>query len=146
MLAVDTNILVYAHHRQSPSFLAARQPLQGLAEGEEAWAIPWPCAFEFLNVVTNRKIWKEAATPTERAWRQLRAWEASPSCRMIGETDSFMDVPEGLVNRPRITGPIVHDARIAAICIAHGVEALLTRDRDFSKFPQLPTRDPLPAS
>lgn len=143
MLAVDTNILVYAHHRQSPPYFAARQILQELAEGDEPWVIPWPCAFEFLGVVTNRRIWKEAASPTERAWQQLRAWEASPSCRMIGETDSFMDILEGLVNRPRITGPIVHDARIAAVCIAHGVEALLTRDRDFSMFPQLPTRDPL---
>lgn len=143
MLAVDTNILVYAHHRQSPPYFAARQLLQELAEGDRPWAIPWPCAFEFLNVVTNRKIWKEAATPMEQAWGQLRAWEASPSCHMIGETDTFMDVLEGLVNRPRITGPLVHDARIAAICIANGVDALLTRDRDFSMFPQLPTRDPL---
>lgn len=143
MLAVDTNILVYAHHRQSPSHFAARQLLQELAEGDESWAVPWPCAFEFLNVVTNRRIWKEAATPTTQAWQQLRAWEASPSCRMIGETAGFMDVLEGFFNRPNVTGPIVHDARIAAICMANGVEALLTRDRDFSLFPQLSTRDPL---
>ena len=64
-------------------------------------------------------------------------------CRMIGETDGFMDILEGLVNRPNITGAIVHDARIAAICMANGVEILLTRDRDFSLFPRLPTRDPL---
>ena len=65
---------------------------------------------------------------------------------MIGETDGFMDILSGFVSRPRITGRIVHDAQIAAICVAHGVEALLTRDRDFSMFPQLPTRDPLSAS
>ena len=64
-------------------------------------------------------------------------------CRMIGETDGFMDVLEEFVNRPNITGPIVHDARIAAICMANGVETLLTRDRDFSLFPQLSTRNPL---
>ena len=37
----------------------------------------------------------------------------------------------------------VHDARIAAICVAHGVEELYTRDRDFSIFPELRTRDPI---
>ena len=36
-------------------------------------------------------------------------------------------------------------SRIAAICIAHGVEELLTRDRDFSLFPELRTRNPIAA-
>jgi hypothetical protein len=35
---------------------------------------------------------------------------------------------------------VVHDARIAALCIGHGVEALITRDRDFSLFPELVVR------
>jgi hypothetical protein len=30
--------------------------------------------------------------------------------------------------RPRVRGPIVHDARVAALRLAHGVEKLLTRD------------------
>ena len=57
---------------------------------------------------------------------------------MIGETDDFMEILDRFVNRPRVIGGIVHDARIAAVCVAHGVEALLTRDRDFSMFPQHP--------
>ena len=36
----------------------------------------------------------------------------------------------------------VLDARVAAICVAHAVEALLTRDRDFSLFPELVVRNP----
>ncbi|MCY3637297.1 MAG: PIN domain-containing protein [bacterium] len=143
MLAVDTNILVYAYRLEYVENEHAYEVVQNLVLGDESWAIPWPCAFEFLNVVTNRRIWKEAASPTAQAWKQLRAWEASPSCRMIGETNGFMDVLEGFVNRPNITGAIVHDARIAAICMANGVETLLTRDRDFSLFPLLHTRDPL---
>ena len=94
-------------------------------------------------MVTNRRIWGDAASPPQQAWRQLSAWAASPSNRLIGETDDFLDILREFVDRPRIAGGIVHDARIAAICVAHGVEALLTRDRDFSMFPQLPTRDPL---
>jgi predicted nucleic acid-binding protein len=38
---------------------------------------------------------------------------------------------------------MVHDARVAAICIAHGVNEFWTVDRDFSRFPDLPTRNPL---
>ena len=43
---------------------------------------------------------------------------------------------------PHVVGGVIHDARIAAVCIAHRVEALLTRDWDFSLFPELVTRDP----
>ncbi|HVR28710.1 MAG TPA: VapC toxin family PIN domain ribonuclease, partial [Thermoanaerobaculia bacterium] len=64
------------------------------------------------------------------------------TCRLIGETEDFFDLLEAFVRRPRVVGPVVHDARIAAICLAHGVEALLTRDRDFSLFPELSLRNP----
>jgi hypothetical protein len=37
----------------------------------------------------------------------------------------------------------VHDARIAACCLRHGVTELWTADRDFSRYPALFTRNPL---
>ncbi len=142
MIAVDTNILVYAHRRESRHGDEAHQLLKALAEGDQPWAIPWPCCYEFLSVVTNRRIWNDDATTPQQAWRQLLAWTASPSNRLIGETADFLNLLQAFVDRPRIVGGTVHDARIAAICAAHGVETLLTRDRDFSMFPQLPTHDP----
>ena len=114
-----------------------------LAEGDRLWATPWPCCFEFLSVVTNRRIRKDSASTPTQAWQQFRAWTASPSNRMIGETDDFVSILRRFVERPRIVGGVVHDARIAAICVAHGVEELYTRDRDFSMFPELRTRDPI---
>ena len=135
MIAVDTNLLVYAHRREARAYETAYKVLRELSEGERVWAIPWPCCYEFFSVVTNRRIWREAATPPERAWAQLEAWTASPSNQLIGETDDFLSVLKGFVQRPRVRAAVVHDARVAAICIAHGVEMLLTRDRDFSLFP-----------
>ena len=41
------------------------------------------------------------------------------------------------------TGPLVHDARIAALCLSHGIKELLTADRDFGRFRDLKTRNPL---
>ena len=93
-------------------------------------------------MVTNRRIWKGRATTSEQAWRQLEAWVASPSNRLIGETDDFPDTLSRFVQRPRVHGGVMHDARVAAICLAHGVEVLLSRDRDFMLFPELRTRDP----
>ena len=142
MIAVDTNILVHAHRRSSPHWSDAFGALQELAQGPEQWAIPWPCCYEFLGTATNRRIWGDTVSTTAQAWQQLEAWTASPTCRQIGETAGFMDTLSGIVNGSNVRGPKIHDARIAAICLANGVDILLTADRDFALFPQLATRNP----
>ncbi|MYB97454.1 MAG: PIN domain-containing protein [Gemmatimonadetes bacterium] len=142
MIAVDTNLLVYAHRRESREHEQARRVLERLAEGDRPWAIPWPCCYEFFSVVTNRRIWRGAQSTPDQAWSQLKVWTDSPSNRLLAETSDFMDILERLLLRPRVRGPVVHDARVAALCLAHGIEELLTRDRDFALFPELKTRNP----
>ncbi len=142
MIAVDTNVLVYAHRLEARENAAAAARLSELAEGPEPWAIPWPCLYEFFSVVTNSKIWKGSAATPDQAWQQVRAWAAAPSVRLLSETEDFVLILERLLRRPRVRGPIVHDARVAALCLAHGVGVLLSRDRDFSLFPELETEDP----
>lgn len=142
MIAVDTNVLVYAHRRESRVHEEAAEVLRALAEGSRRWAIPWPCCYEFLSVVTNRRIWRGAESSPGEAWSQLRAWIDSPSNLLLGETGSFLDILGRFVRRPRVRGPLVHDARVAAICVAHGIDELLSRDRDFALFPELKTRNP----
>lgn len=142
MVAVDTNVLVYAHRREVREHDAALELLQSLAGGDERWAIPWPCVYEFFSVVTNARVWKNAASAPEQAWAQLSAWFGAPTLRLIGEAHGFEKVLEKLLRRPRVRGPIAHDAKIASICLAHGVDKLLTRDRDFSLFPELSIENP----
>jgi uncharacterized protein len=142
LLAVDTNVLVYAHRREPSEHLLALRTLTKLAEGPDPWGIPWPCVYEFFSVVTNPRIWRDSASTPRQAAAQIAAWCGSPSLALLGESEGFFSVLEPLLTRPRVRGPIVHDARVAALCLAHGVEALLTRDRDFSLFPELETRDP----
>jgi uncharacterized protein len=62
---------------------------------------------------------------------------------LLGETDGYWVVLQSLLERSKVTGPRVHDARIAALCQLHGVRELWTADRDFSAFPSLATRNPL---
>jgi toxin-antitoxin system PIN domain toxin len=143
VVAVDTNVLVYAHRREVPEHAEAKKIVKDLAEGSNAWAIPWPCVYEFFSVVTNHRIWKSGASTPAEASDQIEAWLGSPSLRTIGETADFWQVLGSFARRARVRGPVVHDARVAAICVAHGVEELLTRDRDFSLFPELNVRNPL---
>jgi len=142
MLAVDTNVLVYAHRREAPEHAVARELLRKLAEGELPWAVPWPCIYEFFGIVTNVRIWKERASEPKQAWAQIEDWRGSPSLHLLHETEDFGGVLAGFLLRPRVRGPVVHDARVAALCVAHGVEALLTRDRDFSLFHELAVQNP----
>ena len=142
MIAVDTNILVYAHRREAAEHAVAFDLLRGLAESGATWAIPWPCAYEFFSVVTNPRIWGTSASTPDQAWSQLEAWFGSPDLRLLAETDDFATLMGGFARRRRVRGPVIHDARVAAICIVHGVEKLLTRDRDFSLFPELATENP----
>ena len=76
MLAIDTNVLVYAHRREASEHAQACGLVRELAEGNSPWAIPWPCVYEFWSVVTNPRIWKASASAPEQAWAQLAAWMA----------------------------------------------------------------------
>ncbi|HEX5000093.1 MAG TPA: hypothetical protein VFY29_17870 [Terriglobia bacterium] len=69
---MDTNILVYAHRRETGERLQAFALLEGLAASLHPWAIAWPCVYEFFSVVTNPRIWKDAASTSEQAWAQLQ--------------------------------------------------------------------------
>ena len=143
MLAVDTNILVYAHRREVAEHRRAESVVRGLAEGRTPWAIPWPCLYEFHSVVTNPRIWKDEASTPDQSWAQVEAWCGSPSLRLLHEVPGFVELFRRFATRPRVRGGVIHDARIAALCLAHGVEALLSRDRDFLLFPELAVRNPL---
>lgn len=144
MIAVDSNILVYAHRQDSAWHDAAYACLLRLAEGRAAWAIPWPCVHEFLAIVTHPRIYAPA-TPLEIALDQVQAWLESPSLALFSETDDYWQELRPLLRTARASGPRVHDARIAALCLQHGVAELWSADRDFSRFPTLKVRNPLVA-
>ncbi len=142
MIALDTNILVYAHRRDSRWHTPAARTLETLANGRHAWAIPWPCVHEFYAIVTHPRIYAPATTPSQ-ALAQLRAWRESPGLILLSEDEAYWPSFESVVDHSRITGGAIHDARVAALCLRHGVQELLTADRDFSRFPTLATRNPL---
>lgn len=144
MIAVDTNILVYAHRADSPWYPTASERIRELAERRDAWAIPWPCVYEFLSVVTHPRIFRPA-TPIGAALRQVAKWLKSPSLVLLGESAGYWPQFSSIASEAMIAGPAMHDARIAAICVHHGVRELWTADRDFGRFPALTTRNPLVA-
>ncbi len=142
MIAIDTNILLYAHRSDSPWHEAASAAIVGLAG--RAWAIPWPVVHEFIAIATHRRVF-DPPSPLEDALAAVASWRASPSLMLLGETAGHWDTLGRLVRAAGIHGPMIHDARIAAICLDHAVAELWTSDRDFSRFPTLRVRNPLVA-
>lgn len=142
MIACDSNILVYAHREDSAWHEPACACISQLAEGRDPWAILWPCIHEFLAIVTHHRIYSPP-TPLAAALDQVQAWLESPSLVLIGETADYWQRLQGVLRSARASGPQVHDARIAALCLEHGITELWTADRDFSRFAAVRVRNPL---
>jgi hypothetical protein len=144
MIAVDTNLLVYAHREDSPWHDAAFARLAELAERRSPWAIPWPCLHEFLAITTHPRIYAPP-TPLSAALEQIEAWLEAPNLVLLSEADGYWPTLRDFISTARTTGAHVHDARIAALCRFHGIQELWTADRDFGRFPELTVRNPLVA-
>jgi toxin-antitoxin system PIN domain toxin len=142
VIAVDTNILVYAYRRDAPEHAAAAGAIKGLAEGVEPWAIPWPCVHEFLAFATNRRL-QSRALPAEAALLQVEEWLRAPTITLLAEGSGYGSVLAAVLRESGATGGRVHDARIAALFLYHGVSELWTADRDSARFSRLRTRNPL---
>ena len=142
MIALDTNLLVYAHREDSPWHHPAAAIVVKLAEGRSAWAIPWPCLHEFLAIVTHARIYVPP-TPLTQALAQVDAWLESPSLSVLSESEGYWMMLRSALKVGRVTGPQVHDGRVAALCQYHGIDELWTADRDFGRFPDLATKNPL---
>jgi hypothetical protein len=140
MIAVDTNILVHAHRVDSPWHQAAVTRLPELAQGP--WAIPWPCIHEFVAIVTHPKVFAPP-TPLDDALKAVAGWLASPTLHLLSELEGYWETLHEVLRKSRVVGPRVHDARIAALCLQHGIDELWTADRDFSRFPGVVAHNPL---
>ena len=142
MTAVDTNLLVYAHREDSAWHEAAMSRLMELAGSGAPWAIPWPCVHEFIAIVTHPKIY-QPPTPLVVAMSAMAEWMKSPGLRMLHEGPGYFEKLERLCRSAKVQGGMVHDARIAALCLNHGVKVLWSADRDFSRFKELKVQNPL---
>ncbi|MGC0252358.1 type II toxin-antitoxin system VapC family toxin [Pseudactinotalea sp. Z1748] len=143
MIALDTNLLVYAHREDSPHHAVALRLLREVATGRAPWGIPWPCLHEFLAIITHPRIYSPP-TAVPVAVEAMRSLLHLPHAQVLTETADHGDILRDLLlASPGVAGARVHDARVAAICLSHGVRELWSADRDFSWFPALRVVNPL---
>jgi uncharacterized protein len=142
MTAVDTNLLVYAHREDAEFHAPARESVDSLRRGPAPWAVPWPCIHEFIGIVTHLGIYKPPSTLLQ-ALGFVDSLFVSPQLHLLAESPGYFEKLRQISMTARLKGPRIHDARVAALCLHHGVSELWSADRDFSAFPQLKVRNPL---
>jgi toxin-antitoxin system PIN domain toxin len=133
VIAIDTNILIYAHRSGFPEHRAARNLLTSLSEGSELWGLPIFCLAEFLRVVTHPAILKPPSGLTS-ARRSLEALLDSPSVRVLLPGDRFPEMLLQTAADAKATGNLVFDAQIVALCRENGVDTIWSNDRDLLRF------------
>lgn len=133
MIAVDTNVLVYADREEMPLHAQAVAVLRKLAEGNAAWALPVFCIGEFVRVVSHPRVF-DPPTPANEAIDAIEALLESPSVRLLVPGPRYVPLLRDAIASSAARGNLVFDAQIAAVCLEHGARTLLTEDRDFSRF------------
>lgn len=145
MIAIDTNILIYSHRSESPHHMEARRLVEAMATAGRPWAIPWPCVYEFLRVVTHSNVFHKPSS-LDSALLALTTLLESPNLVMLGDGPAHDRHLLAMIRGGDARGNRVFDAHIAALAIEHGVSELWTADRGFRRFPGLTIRNPFLAS
>ncbi len=145
MLAVDTNVLVYAADADLPFHEPCRGWLTRQRTRPDAWYTTWAIVYEFVRVTTHSRVmrrpWKVGA-----AWKFIDLLLASPGFSILVETERHADVArEVFAELPHLAGNVIHDAHTAVLLREHGIGRICTRDTDFARFPFLEMIDPVSA-
>lgn len=143
MLAVDTNVLVYAADADSPFHRPCRRWLERQRSRPDAWYTTWSILYEFLRVTTHPRVMRQPWN-VGAAWKFVTALLASPGLSVLVATQRHADVAtEVFVELPHLAGNLLHDAHTAILMREHGVGRICTRDTDFTQFPFLEVIDPV---
>jgi toxin-antitoxin system PIN domain toxin len=136
VIAVDTNVLVYAHREETAQHQRATDALAHLAEGDEPWGLPLFVLGEFLRVVTHPRLFSPPS-PLDQAVAVVEALLQSPTARLLVPGARFWPLLRRALDEAGATGNLVFDAQIVALCREYGVDTLLTNDRGLRRFPSL---------
>ncbi len=145
MIAVDTNLLVYAHRADVPEHAAAVRVMEPLLTGSTEWGFSVAVGGEFWGVVTHAPLWKRASRPEETA-RFLTYLIEESGARVFPPSEGFLQRVVKQAARLRVAGARIHDLQIGLMSLESGATELWTHDRQFMAPPGLSVVDPFPTA
>ena len=142
MYLIDTNVLLRAQQPQSKQFSDALLAVETLQrQGEVIGIVPQVVA-EFWNVCTRPSNRNGLGLSLEVAEKKLRAIELAFTLFTGSELEIYQQWRELIVTH-QVKGVQVHDARITASMLVHGLTHILTfNGKDFQRFTNIEVVDP----
>ncbi|MGH7278464.1 MAG: type II toxin-antitoxin system VapC family toxin [Candidatus Rokuibacteriota bacterium] len=141
MIAVDSNLLIYAHRAATPEHRAARRALERAAGGASGWGIALPSIAEFWAVVTHPAASGRPSTGGEASRFIASLVTAGAQLWLPGA--GFAERLLRVAADRKVMGARIFDLQIALIALESGARELWTHDRAFQSLTGLVTHDPL---
>ena len=142
MIAVDSNLLVYAHRAAVAEHRAARRAIERASRDPRGWGVTLPSVAEFWSVVTHPASRGRASTP-----REARAFLGSllthGGAQLWLPRHGFWERLAEMAIEIGVQGPRIFDLQIALTAFDNGAVEMWTHDGRFVAFPGLRVHDPL---
>lgn len=142
MIAIDTNLLVYAHRSAVAEHRAAQRAIERASGDERGWGIALASVVEFWSVVTHPASAGGPST-AEQARDFLAALVRDGGAATWTPRQRFWERLTALAADLGVQGARVLDLQIALTAFEHGATEIWTHDGGFVALPGLVVRDPL---
>jgi predicted nucleic acid-binding protein len=141
MIAIDTNLLVYAHRSRTPQHAQARKAIERAAAADAGWGISASSLTEFWAIVTHPEAQGRPSAPSQASAFVTALVQAGAHIWLPGPGfgDRLLQVATDL----DIVGPRVFDLQIALTAFEGGATDIWTHDDRFVSVPGLRVHDPL---
>jgi hypothetical protein len=142
VIAIDTNLLVYAHRSLVPQHEAARAALEKAARRPHGWGVPAPCLAEFWMVSTHPSAAGRPSTGGE-VLAFIDSLRDGGGMSVLNPKDGMAERLVSLAARLGVTGPRIFDLQIGLCALEAGATEVWSHDRAFVAPPGLRVLDPL---
>ena len=141
MIAIDTNLLVYAHRERTPQHKAARRAIERASAGSRGWGMAAAVLPEFWSVVTHAASEGRPSAPSQAAAFVRALTDAGAVIWLPGPGlgERLLQAASDLA----VSGPRIFDLQIALMAFEGGATELWTHDAALITVPGLRVSDPL---
>ena len=141
MITPDANIILYAYNEDAPQHQKAKEWLENQLSSPTMFGLSWQVITAFLRISTNHKAFSIPFDLNE-ATEIVDEWIEHPKVNIIVPTENHWKIFRDLIEEGQTNAALMMDAHLAALAIEHGA-TLVTTDRDFTRFSNLKTLNPL---
>ncbi|HRP07617.1 MAG TPA: PIN domain-containing protein [Gemmatimonadales bacterium] len=143
MQVIDTNVFIYAISPHDPDHAPCARMVQSLIDGQAPWYATCGIVYEFLRLVTHFRV-RSKPLDASTAWGVMDGLLENGGLRILGPGDPHQTLlAREIAAVPALRGNLMHDLETVITMRAHGISRIVTRDRDFHRFPGITVIDPV---